>query len=217
VPGRHARCLGGPRRVAGASPGQEPPGTQDVPELVLDWPPGQSVNRWLIRRRRHDAGARSWRPALAVGGGAAEGRPEQQAGQPHRPGPATPARSRPRRPRPGTHLGPDRRAAGHHRCHRGPPLPEHAMINLTRITGVMPMSGQASPRPAFGHGPLLPLDEPYLNAQPLATSERIRYWSVDAYAMTNVLECARRQARRRAGQTLLAGRLHRYEHSGVII
>ena len=45
---------------------------------------------------------------------------------------------RPRRPRPGTHLGPDRRTAQHHRRHRGTPLPRKAMIHLTRITGIMP-------------------------------------------------------------------------------
>ena len=53
-----------------------------------------------------------------------------------------PAPGHPRRPRPGTHLGPDRRAPGHHRRHRGTPPPEQAMINLTRITGIMPMSGR---------------------------------------------------------------------------
>jgi hypothetical protein len=46
--------------------------------------------------------------------------------------------SRPRRPRPGTHLGPNRRTAGHHRRHSGTTLPEQTMINLTRITGIMP-------------------------------------------------------------------------------
>ena len=48
-------------------------------------------------------------------------------------------RGRPRRPRPGTHLDPDRRAPRHHRRHSGTPLPEQAMINLTRITGIMPL------------------------------------------------------------------------------
>ena len=66
-------------------------------------------------------------------------RPPARPGQPHRPGPATPAPGRPRRPRPGTHLDPDRRTPQHHRRHRGAPLPEQAMINLTRITGIMPM------------------------------------------------------------------------------
>jgi integrase len=45
-------------------------------------------------------------------------------------------------PRPGTHLGPGRRAPGHHTPHSGTPLPEPAMNNhpsLTRITGIMPM------------------------------------------------------------------------------
>jgi len=56
-----------------------------------------------------------------------------------------PAPGRPRRPRPGTHLDPDRRAPRHHRRHRGTPLPEQTMINLTRITGIMPMSGSCTP------------------------------------------------------------------------
>jgi hypothetical protein len=48
--------------------------------------------------------------------------------------------ARPRRPRPGTHQGPDRRAPQHHhRRHRRTPLPEPTMINLTTITGIMPM------------------------------------------------------------------------------
>jgi len=145
---RHAWCSGGPRRIVGRLAGQEPPGTQHVPELVLNRPSGASGqpfpvagvqacaereqrpgrpprrggaihaacggdgNRnsragrpglarpaacqpawcrrtrrfwhrqlfaWLIRRLRHDAATRSWRPALAEGGGAAERRPEQQA------------------------------------------------------------------------------------------------------------------------------------------
>jgi hypothetical protein len=41
-------------------------------------------------------------------------------------------------PRPGAHLDPDRRAPGHHRRHSGTPLPDQAMINLTKITGIMP-------------------------------------------------------------------------------
>jgi hypothetical protein len=49
---------------------------------------------------------------------------------------------RPRCPRSGTHLGPHRRVAQHHRRHCGTPLPEQAMIHLTRITGIMPMSGR---------------------------------------------------------------------------
>jgi hypothetical protein len=42
--------------------------------------------------------------------------------------------------RPGTHLDPDRRAPRHHRRHRGTPLPQQAMINLTRIIRIMPKS-----------------------------------------------------------------------------
>src|SRR5215468_8210974 len=67
-------------------------------------------------------------------------RPPARAGQPHRPSPATAAPGRPRRPRPRTHLEPDRRAPRHHRRHCRPPLPEPAMINLTKITCIMPMS-----------------------------------------------------------------------------
>jgi hypothetical protein len=52
--------------------------------------------------------------------------------------PAAPAPGRPRRPRPGTHLDPDRRTPQHQPRHSGTPLPEQAMINLTRITGIMP-------------------------------------------------------------------------------
>ena len=58
---------------------------------------------------------------------------------PHRPGPAAPA------PRPSTTpatmdstLDPDRPAPGYHRRHSGPPLPQQAMINLIRSTGIMP-------------------------------------------------------------------------------
>jgi hypothetical protein len=65
-------------------------------------------------------------------------RPPPRPGQPHRPGPTAPAPSRPPRARPGTHLGPDRRAPEHHCRHSGTPLPEQTMINLTRITGIMP-------------------------------------------------------------------------------
>ena len=35
---------------------------------------------------------------------------------------------------------PDRRAPQHHRHHRCTPLPRKAVIHLTRITGIMPMS-----------------------------------------------------------------------------
>jgi hypothetical protein len=51
--------------------------------------------------------------------------------------------ARPPRPRPGTDLGPDRRAPGHHRGHRGTPLPEQAMIHLTKMTCIMPLTGLA--------------------------------------------------------------------------
>jgi hypothetical protein len=50
---------------------------------------------------------------------AVSSRPAARPGQPHHPGPATPAPGRPRRPRPGTRLEPDRRAARHHPRHRG--------------------------------------------------------------------------------------------------
>jgi hypothetical protein len=42
--------------------------------------------------------------------------------------------------------GPDRRAPGHHRHHRSTPPPEQTMINLTRITGIMPMSERVASR-----------------------------------------------------------------------
>jgi len=72
--------------------------------------------------------------------------PAAHPGQPHHPGPATPAPGRPRRPRPGTHLDPDRRPPRHHRHHSRTPLPEQPMITLTTITRIMPMSGRAISR-----------------------------------------------------------------------
>jgi hypothetical protein len=65
-------------------------------------------------------------------------RPPARPSQPHRPSRTAHAPGRPRCPRPGTHLGPDRRAPRHHRRHGRPPLPEQLMINLTRITRIMP-------------------------------------------------------------------------------
>jgi hypothetical protein len=70
-------------------------------------------------------------------------RPPARPGQPHRPS-RTPAAPTPSTtPATRTHLAPDRPATQHRRRYRGPPLPEPAyMINLTRITHIMPLSAR---------------------------------------------------------------------------
>jgi site-specific recombinase XerD len=118
----------------------EPTRTPHEPAHIAPHPAGGTA-RTPNRRRQPPRPQRSHRCPRQAAHRLPAGRlrrPPARAGQPDHPSPAASAPGHPRRPRPGTHLDPDRRTARHHSPHSSPPLPEPAMINLTRITGIMP-------------------------------------------------------------------------------